>query len=291
MIGLVACIAAALILVLVFRQRPVVWVSAGILTAILFPTVATRAWLFEAGDLSRIHPSTWIFLMGFLVTMVFSPVKIAVPRIRTAVILAIGLWTAITGLIVIKQSGSGSVGAFVVYYLTPPIAFLAIHAVVTRQDSDLWRKIVPVVLTAASVETALALLQYLTHTSVLFGQYYATNYWWEGYLDRALGTFDNPLDLAAFLTMAIPLTAALRRTPAVFVLAGLFATGVVVTGSRTGIVLAAVVFVWIVLARSRNVFPAVMASVTVGLGDGNSPLVPACDHPARPVWISWGDLE
>ena len=266
MTELAVFITAALVLVLVFRQRPVVWVSAGILVAVLFPVVVTRAWFFQAGAVGRIHPSAWIFLLGFVVTTVFSPLKGAGSRVRPGVAVAVVLWVAAAGAIVVRHSGLNSLGAFVVYYLTPPLAFLAIRAAVAREDAGLWKKIVPVVLAAASFESLLALLQLLSHTSVVFGQYYATNYWWETYLERSLGTFDSPLDLAAFLTMAVPLTAALRRTPAVYLLAGLFATGVVVSGSRTGVVLAAVAIVWIVFVRSSNPVPAIMTAATLGLG-------------------------
>lgn len=265
MIDLVVWITAALVLVLVFRQRPVVWVSAGILVAVLFPVVATRSWLFAAGNLGRIHPSAWIFLLGLVVTTLFSPVKVTVPRVRAGVALAVALWLALTAAVVFRHSGLHSFGAVVIYYLTPPLAFLAIHAAVARADADLWRKVVPVVLTAASLESVLALLQFLTHSSLLFDQYYATNYWWNSDLERALGTLDSPLDLAAFLTMCIPLTAALRRTPVVLVLSGLLALGVVVSGSRTGVVLAALAIVWVVLVRSSNAIPAIMTTATLGL--------------------------
>jgi len=231
--GFVACIVVSLVLVLAFRQRPIVWVSAGILTAVFFPVVATRAWFSGAGDADRIHPSTLIFFMGFLVTTLSSPVKPAVPRVRTRVVLAIGLWAASTSVLAIRNSGTDNLGSLVVYYLTPPLAFLAIHAAVARKDSALWAKIVPVVLVAASLQSVLALMQFLTHNSLLYGEYYATQYWWSSYIKRSLGTLDNSLDLAAFLTMSIPLTAALRRTPVTFILAGLLATGVLVSGSRT----------------------------------------------------------
>ena len=266
MIDLLVLLTAVLVLVLVFRQRPVVWISVGILAAVFLPVAATRAWLFEIGPLGRIHPSAWIFLFGFLVTTLFSPVKPSVPRVRTGIVVAIGLWVALTGAVVYQHSGLSSIGAFVVYYLTPPLAFLAIHAAVARADADLWRKLVPVVLAAAAVQSVLALLQFLAHTSLVYGQYYANYYWWNDYLDRAVGTLDSPLDLAAFLTMCIPLTAALRRTPVVFALAGLFAIGVVVSGSRTGVVLAALTIVVVVFVRSSNAVPALLVSATLLLG-------------------------
>jgi hypothetical protein len=264
--GVAACIVLSLVLVVAFRQRPAVWVSAGMLTAVFFPVVATRAWFWEAGAAAgRIHPATLIFLMGFLVTTLSTPVRRAAPKVRTAVVLAIGLWVAATGLLVLRDSGTDNLGALVVYYLTPPLAFLAIHAAAAREDGALWAKLVPVVLVAAALESVLALVQYFTHNSILYGQYYATQYWWDSYVERSLGTLDNPLDLAAFLTMAIPLTAALRRTPVALILAGLLATGVVASGSRTGVVLAAVAIVWIILVRSSNVIPAILTLITVGL--------------------------
>lgn len=265
MTDLLVMLAAILVLVLVFRQRPSVWISVGILAAIFLPVAATRAWLFSVGPLGRIHPSAWIFLIGFLVTTLFSPVRRTLPRVRTGIVVAIVLWVALTFVVVYQHTGLGSIGAFVVYYLTPPLAFLAVHAAVARTDADLWRKLVPVVLVAAALQSVLALLQFVTHSSLLYGRYYANYYWWNDYLDRSVGTFDSPLDLAAFLTMCIPLAAALRRSPVVYALAGLLALGVVVSGSRTGVVLAAVVIVVIVFVRSSNAVPAVMVSVTLGL--------------------------
>jgi hypothetical protein len=262
---LAAWIGAVLVLVLVCRQRPAVWVSVGILTAVLFPVVVTRAWLADAGNIGRVHPSAWVFVIGFVVTLAFSPAKGTVPRIRTVVALAVALWMAATAAIVVRQSGFESVRAFGAYYLAPPLAFLAIHVAVTRGDPGLWKKIVPVVLVAASAESVLALVQFFTHDSVVFERYYMSNYWWTDYLQRSLGTFDSPLDLAAFLTMAIPLTSALRSTPAALLLAGLLTTGVVVSGSRTGVGLAAVAIVWIVFARSSNAIPAILTSLTIVL--------------------------
>lgn len=263
MTDLVAWIGAVLVLVLVCRQRPAVWVSVGILTAVFFPVVVTRAWLAGAGNIGRVHPSAWVFLIGFVVTFVFTPPKGTVPKVRTAVFVALALFMAAAAAIVIRKSGLEAVGAFGAYYLAPPLAFLAIHAAVTRGDPGLWKKIVPVVLLAASVESVLALVQFLTHDSVVFARYYVSNAWWTDYLQRSVGTFDSPLDLAAFLTMAIPLTSALRSTPAALILAGLLATGVVVSGSRTGVLLAAVALVWIVFARSSNAIPAILTSLSI----------------------------
>ena len=264
-IDLLVLLTAILVVVLVFRQRPAVWISLGILAAVFLPVAATRAWLFSVGPLGRIHPAAWIFLIGFLVTTLFTPVRRTLPRVRTGIVVAIGLWVALTFLVVYQHSGLSSVGAFVVYYLTPPLAFLAIHAAVARTDLGLWKKLVPVVLVAAALQAVLALLQFVSHSSLLYGQYFANYYWWNDYLDRSVGTFDSPLDLAAFLTMCIPLTAALRRSPVVYALAGLLALGVVVSGSRTGVVLAAVVIVVLVFVRSSNAVPAILVSVTLAL--------------------------
>lgn len=265
MTDLVVMLTAILVLVLVFRQRPSVWISVGILAAVLLPVAATRSWLFSVGPLGRIHPAAWIFLVGFLVTTLFSPLRLTLPRVRTGIVVAIGLWVALTFLVVYGHTGLSSIGAFVVYYLTPPLAFLAIHAAVARTDADLWKKLVPVVLAAAALQSVLALLQFVTHSSLLYGQYFANYYWWNDYLDRSVGTFDSPLDLAAFLTMCIPLTATLRWNPAVFALAALLALGVVVSGSRTGVVVAALTIVVIVFVRSSNAIPAVMVSATLAL--------------------------
>lgn len=265
MTTLAAWVAFSAILVLAFRQRPAVWVSAGILTAVLVPTVVTRAWLADAGNLGRIHPAAWIFVLGLAVTTVFSPARRGVPRWRSLVALAVIGWVALAGVIIVRHTGLGSLGAFVVYYLTPPLAFLAIHAALTREDPRLFRKVVPVVLAAGVVESVLALLQLLTHSAVVFERYFATNYWWDDYLQRSLGTFDSPLDLAAFLTMLIPFAATVRSTPRALVLAALFATAVVVSGSRTGVVVAAVVVVVIVFVRSSNAIPAILTSIALVL--------------------------
>lgn len=265
MTDLAVLLTAILVLVLAFRQRPSVWISVGILAAVFLPVAATRAWLFSVGPLGRIHPSVWVFLIGFLVTTLFSPVRPALPRVRTGIVVAVVLWVALTFAVVVQHSGLTFSAAFVVVYLTPPLAFLAIHAAVARADADLWKKLVPVVLAAAALQSVLALLQFLAHTSLVYGQYYRNYYWWTDYLERSVGTLDSPLDLAAFLTLCIPLTAALRRTPAVYVLAGLFALGVVVSGSRTGVVLAALAIVVIVFVRSSNAVPAIAVSATLVL--------------------------
>ena len=263
MIDLLVLLTAILVMVLVFRQRPAVWISVGILAVVFLPLAATRAWLFSVGPLGRVHPSAWIFMIGFVVTTLFSPVKPTQPRVRWGVVVAIGLWLVVTAGVFYSHSGLSSIGAYVVYYATPPLAFLAIHAAVAREDADLWKKVVPVVLAAAALQSVLALMQFVTHTSLLFGRYFASYYWWTDYLERSIGTFDSPLDLAAFLTMCIPLTAALRRTPMVFALAALLALGVVVSGSRTGVVLAAVVIIVLVFVRSSNAVPAIMVSATL----------------------------
>ena len=261
----VVLLTAVLVFVLVFRQQPVVWVAAGIFATVFVPIVATRVWLIDVGPIGRIHPSLWIFLIGFVVTTVFSPLRRSGTKVRTGVVWLIGAWLVVTAVIVVLQSGSSIPGAFIVFYLTPPLAFFAIHAAATREDANLWKKVVPVVLAAAAAESVLALLQVLTHSSLLFERYYASNYWWRDYLDRAPGTLDSPLDLAAFLTMAIPLAGTLRRTPLVYALAALFAVGVVVSGSRTGVGVAAVLVVWLVFVRSTNVLAAVLTALAVGL--------------------------
>lgn len=252
---------ASVLLAIIFRRRPVVWLSIGIACTVLLPKVATRQWLSTAGVLSTVHPSVWLFLAGTIVTLLSTTAGQAGGGRRTLSGLLLA-WVAASALIITLVWGSST--SFLLQYAAPMAAFFAVTVSVSRVEPSVWRKLASFVLFLAAFEAILAMIQKALGSALVYEQYYATFYWWSSSLNRSIGTLDSPLDLAAFLTMALPLVAVVRRTPTAIAVSAIVVGGVFVSGSRVGIIIAVAVLAWVLITHSRNAVVGVFVAALLG---------------------------
>ena len=259
---LVALIAlASFSLVVAFRERPIVWLSAGIATLVFVPSVATRAWLSGAGIFSEVHPAIWVFASGAIVSALDARLRKGQSDAIWPLILAMFTWLGVCGLLITLMWGSPA--SFVLFFAVPMTAFLAVVASRGQATVD---HLVRAVLVIAAAQSVLAIAQWSLADAIFYEGYYATNYWWRPRLTRSLGTLDSPLDLASFLTMSLPLITRIRRAPVAVATAILISVGVFVTGSRVGIVVAAAVLAWVLVTRTRNFLVGILMSVSIAVG-------------------------
>ncbi|MGN6218390.1 MAG: O-antigen ligase family protein [Microbacterium sp.] len=259
---LLTIVAASLLLAIVFRHRPAVWLSVAAAAMVILPKVATREWLSSAGVFSTLHPSVWLFLAGTVVTLLSTTAPPLGRTSRHTFAVLLVTWVVVSTILITLVWGSPS--SFLLQYAAPIAAFFAVTVSVSRVGKHVWRQLTSFVLFLATFEAILAMLQKATGSVLLFEQYYATFYWWSSALNRSIGTLDSPLDLAAFLTMALPLVAAVRRTPLAVIVSIVIAGGVFVSGSRVGIVAAVAVLAWVLITHSRNAVTGIFIAAVLG---------------------------
>jgi hypothetical protein len=246
---LIIIVAACALLAVILRNRPVVWLSIALGSTVLLPRAATREWLTHAGALAAVNPSVWMFLAGTIVTLLSTRSNDGdrKQRLLRRLIMA---WVVVCAFVIGLLWGSPT--SFLVQYAAPLSAFFAMSVAVSRRDRTAWGKVARFALILAVAEAFLAIAQRVLGDALVFEEYYSTFYWWTSTLHRALGTMDSPLDLAAFLTMALPLVTVVRRTTVAIAISAALASGVVASGSRVGIIIAAVVLAWVLVTHSRN---------------------------------------
>jgi len=259
MIALVLTIAASLVLAIATRKRPIIWLGTGVVCLVLVPRVASRSWYIGAGDFASIHPSMWVFVGGVGVTILSIRRNPNYPRSRKRLNVALALWVLLSLLIVVIAWGNPS--SFLFVFVAPLAGFFAVGVAAVRANERIVPQLVQLVLVLAVLQAALAIAQWATGQVLFWETFYSSNYWWRTTLSRSLGTLDSPLDLAAFLTMALPLIARLRRTSMAIAVAALLLAGVFVSGSRVGTVVAVVVLVWVLITHSRHVIVGTLIGV------------------------------
>lgn len=248
-------------------RRPDLWLGIS-LTTMMLPVAATRAWLGSLGPLSTVPPATWLLLAG-AVTLLLDERR-TVRRWTWAWLgTAIGVALLATGAEYLLH-GTSSVTPLVVLWVLPTSGFAAVVAASTAQrTADPLTAMSPWLACLAVSESLLAIAQRLTGSGLVFEQYrsFAAQFSRTG---RAAGTFDTPLDLAAFLTLALVVVVVVqgRRPWRSWTSTTIVAAGVLCTGSRTGIIVAVavvVVAVGVAVRSSRRVADLVLAvAATVG---------------------------
>lgn len=244
-------------------RRPDLWLGVS-LTTMMLPVAATRAWLGPLGPLATVPPATWLLLAG-AATLLLDQRRM----VRR------GTWAwlgAVIGVVLVATGaehllhGTSSVTPLVVLWVLPMSGFVAVVAASTaHRTADPLTAVTPWLACLAVSESLLAIAQRLTGSGLVFEQYrsFAAQFSRTG---RAPGTFDTPLDLAAFLTLALVVVVQGRRPWPTWTSTTIVAAGVLCTGSRTGIVVAVAVVAFGVAVRgSRRVADLVLAvSATIG---------------------------
>ena len=251
------CCASALCAV----RRPAVWLGLGLVTAML-PVGVTRSWLAALGPFATVPPAVWVFLAG-TATILLSEHR-TVPRVtRLLLITTVTSVTASLGTVFVVH-GTSAAGSLFVLWILPIAGFVALVAATTGRDVDVFVMTAPTVVTLALGESLFAIAQRVAGNGLLFEEYRSAAAQF-GRTGRSTGTFDTPLDLAAFLTLALTVAVRDRHPLRMWCATVVVAVGTVCSGSRTGMVLTVgVVALTLAVRGTRRIADLLLASsVTV----------------------------
>lgn len=267
MITFILLTAVAALVPIAFSTRPQVWICAGFALAVLIPNSYISYITDGVAPLAEIHPASWLFMVGVIVTLVTRQrisrrLNLTLTPLRVVPLLS---WVAVAAAVIVLFHGVGSLFPLFVFYVAPALAFFAIR-LNSQPEIKLSKALVGTLVGLLIFEGALASLQWITGRAILFEEGLATQYWWTGSLTRSLGTLDSPLDLAALLSTGILTCAFVKRTLVAYPAMALAFAGVIFSGSRLGIVVAALTITLVIVYRSRNVFAAVITGMVVGAG-------------------------
>ncbi|MBX9246701.1 O-antigen ligase family protein [Actinotalea ferrariae] len=247
---LVAWVGACAAFAWATRRRPLVTLITVLVLWIAIPAVATSLFTGHAPGPLAVHPAVWLVLAMLAAQLLHGPARIVEVLSRHVfLVLTIGLVVAVATLTT-QQSGTGGLALLIDVVVAPVVLFLLLLAVVDgdRRGVETIRNLL---LALGAGASALAVVQWLAGSVLIYQASHETRWWFvrEGF-DRWMATFDHPLILSMFLCVVAPLIVGLRRARMQLALVVLFTAGVTITQSRSGVVVVAVVAVWVVL-RSR----------------------------------------
>jgi len=252
-----ALLAACAVSVRLALRRPAVWLGTSLLTAML-PAGATRSWMAALGPLATVPPATWLMLAGSAALLLDE--RRAARRGTWLLLGTTGAVAVVSAGVVWLVHGQASTTALIVLWLVPMAGFVAVLAASTAQSTrDVWTAVRPSVSALAVAEALLAVAQRVAADGLVFEEFRTAAAVY-GRTGRSAGTFDTPLDLAAFLTFALVVVV---RGPNVWVrwtASAVVLAGVVCSGSRTGIIIAAaVVCLGVAVRGGRRLVDVVIA--------------------------------
>lgn len=268
MVQLAAWLLVCLAFAYATRHRPIVSVVAVVGLWVLVPSIAGSILTGVSGTALSFHPATWLAFAALGVQLLQRPgLVLAVAARRVYLLILLGL---VIGVAVLATRFGGVGGGFALLadLLVGPVVIFALVLVALEVEPTALRTLRTTLLTLAALESALTIAQWLAGRALVYEAAQASRWWFarEGF-DRWLGTFDHPLTLALFLCVVTPLLVGLRQTWLQLLLVALMTAAVVVTQSRTGTVVIAVVVAWVVLrSRASAGAKALLYLAIAGLG-------------------------
>ena len=263
MARLILCIGLTLLVALVLRTRPVVAAALALVLWGAIPAVAAHQFTGQSLGPLAIHPATWLVLWVFLVQLVFRPAPIGGaitrhPLITLGAAIFVGgcAWTSIA-------NDSGGLRLLLDQIVAPVLIFILLVAFAHQnaRDTLLVRN---TVLTLAAAQSLLTIVQSILGQMWLYQADYETLPWFNPLkFDRWMGTTDSPLALAYLLCVAAALAIGIRNVALRFVLLGLYLVSVLITQSRTGVVIVCAVILYAVLRSSMAIWARGLAGLAV----------------------------
>lgn len=153
---------------------------------------------------------------------------------------------------------------FLAPFLLLPLTFLELRRRPSSMKVLRW-----ILLSVGIAEAIIAIVQFQTDMDqwVFWRSYYELSYWWTEGFPLPLGTTGHPLQLAAYLSMCIPLLARLRSPVVAVAIGGLFLYSCALATGRVSTALAAAGIIFVLLWQGRRWVAASAAAVmAVGLG-------------------------
>jgi hypothetical protein len=266
-VQLMGWIGLCLLATVLLRRHLTVLVIAVLVVWAAVPAVASSVvtGVARAGALG-FHPATWLILLTLAVQLLHDPHGIGAEIARRIfTYLALSLFLAVAFLATRTSAEGGGLVLFLSQMLAPIALFLLVNVALSRDFQQIyWLR--NAVLAIAAVQSVLAIIEFQLGTVLLYRAYYETQYWYdEVKFPRWMGTLDHPLTLSLLLCAAIPLLAGIRAVWVQLPLLLLMAAGVLATQSRTGLVVAVVAVIYVLVTSRIHPVAKVFSLLVVGI--------------------------
>ncbi|KQQ00914.1 MULTISPECIES: hypothetical protein [unclassified Rathayibacter] len=245
-------VALALLLSLICSRRLLLPVSVVLLTTLLVPVVASGV-IVGGGlpGLAGMYPSTY-FIMVLAGSQVLLRLREYVADLAQSVPLVLALVLFIGAALVFTYFTTRIAGlSFVLNQIVAPVLLFAVIRRALADDPRAGRSLALVVVAGGAYESVVSILVWSGTIPQPFAASYENYYWFTEEFTRALGTTDHPLVLSVLLVAAVALLITVKNSALRTGLAVLFLVAIVLTQSRTGLLLSLVALGFLLL-RSRS---------------------------------------
>lgn len=259
------CAAAAF----VFRDRLVVLLIVCLVLWAAVPGVASvMVTGIPRGNPLAFHFATWLILLTFAVQMLHNfHAMVAQLTRHVFVFLALSVFLIAAFL----TSRTGSAGGGLVLFLSQmvgPVLLFWMTLVTLAERAERLALLRNWLLGIAAVQSVLAVIEWSLGGVLLYREYYATNYWFdEVNFPRWMGTLDHPLILSLLVCAVLPLLSGLRRVWVQLGLMLVLLAGLLATQSRTGLAVAVLGVVYVLVSSPMRPMTRFLAlAVVFGAG-------------------------
>ncbi|HUX70067.1 MAG TPA: hypothetical protein VMV41_06130 [Cellulomonadaceae bacterium] len=264
---LAAWIAVCAVASFALRRHTAVAIVLILALRVLVPSVASAVVVGRAPSSLAFHPAVWLIGTTLVIT-VLSHGAALVRTVAQHVFLVLTLVLVVTvAVLTTKTSIAGSGVVLLIDQVAAPVGLFLLIVTTCRADRRAFTTLRNALLGLAAMSAGLAIAQWLTNSVIFYGTYYATDYWflYRGF-DRWMATLDHPLTLSFFLCIAAPLTVGIASTWWRITLLTLSTMAVVITQSRTGVIVIGLTIVYVILrSRASALAKAAMYAVlTIG---------------------------
>lgn len=261
---LLAWLAVCGLVALITRRRPELVVVAVIVLWFAVPAVSGyRLTGIRSGTLA-VHPASWLVLVAVIVQIQAAPSRFAATVARhVGVFLAVG--TFVVGAVLISRlTDSGGTRLLIDQIVVPFLSFWMILSRFAVYGTYL--KVRNALLVVVAFESVLAIIQSVVGSILFYESDYLTFYWFKpDKFDRWMGTTDSPLVLSLAICVAAALTLGIRRSLLRLPLLVAYLMGALVTQSRTGVALMAVIIVYTLIRARMSTWPRLGSLVVVAV--------------------------
>ncbi|MHA7277740.1 hypothetical protein ACX80O_14640 [Arthrobacter sp. Hz1] len=212
------------------------------------------------------HASTWLTFAVFVTQLGRNPqaLRQAVTR-HSYLFLVLVLIFAVSFLTTRTMQSGGGMVLFIDQMVAPAMIFLLILAAGTT-TLLLAITLRNFLFLCASLVTCIAIWQWFEGRVIFYEDGFLTQFWFNPETQRWMGTFDQPLALSLVLCTLMPLLAGVRSLFLAVPLVALFMTGVLISQSRVGIVVASAgaIYAIVFAHHRRRTKGVVLAAIAAG---------------------------
>lgn len=265
---LLAWLGVCAVLAYGLRRRPVAGVVLAISVWLLVPAVAGGIVTGRDSGALSFHPATWL-IMALLAMQLLTDDSRLLKVVARHVFLVLTL-ALVVGVSLLTTRYSDTSGGMVLLFdqVVGPVGLflLVVSSLDTRPEGI--RVLRNLLLALAAILSTLAVLQWIARDVILYKAYFLTQWWFarEGF-DRWMATTDHPLTLSLFLCVVTPLAVGISRVGLQLPYLAVAAVAVVITQSRTGLAVMAVLIAYVV-TRSQATAAVKLAFSVIMLAAG-----------------------